>query len=104
MSRATSEGLVVVKMPSAMLLAAEVRSVAARRALSAELLGTLLPTFFTAGAVLVTGGLLGERLSPGPPRVTALAPGPPFRLPLVTMGGLSARPLNPRVTLRGLRQ
>jgi|SRR5256712_4382661 len=99
MSRATSEGLVVVKMPSAMLLAAEVRSVAARRALSAEFLGTLLLTFFTAGVVIVTGGMLGERLSSSRLLVTAMAHGLAFGLLVFTMAGISAGHLNPVLTL-----
>src|SRR5207247_10314148 len=64
MRRTASEGSSVLKMPSlATVLSAEVRTVAVRRALLAEFLGTLLLAFFTAGAVVVTAGMLGERLS-----------------------------------------
>src|SRR5437667_7261603 len=64
MRRTASEGSSVLKMPSlATVLSAEVRTVAVRRALLAEFLGTLLLVFFTAGAVVVTAGMLGERLS-----------------------------------------
>ncbi|HEV8642426.1 MAG TPA: aquaporin [Methylomirabilota bacterium] len=98
MSRTASEGLVVLKMPSA-LLGAEVRSVAARRALSAELLGTLLLTFFTAGVVIVTGGMLGEKLSSSRLLVTSMAHGLAFGLLVYTMAGMSAGHLNPVLTL-----
>src|SRR5438046_10086614 len=64
MRRTASEGSSVLKMPSlATVLSAEVRTVAVRRALLAEFLGTLLLVFFTAGAVVVTAGILGGRLS-----------------------------------------
>ncbi len=100
MSRATSEGLVVFRMPSpATLLTAEVRSAAVRRALSAEFLGTLLLTFFTVGMVIVTVGMLGERLSSSRLLVTATAHGLAFGLLAFAMGGLSGGHLNPILTL-----
>jgi len=100
MSRATSEGLVVFKMPSpAALLNAEVRSVAVRRALSAEFLGTLLLTFFTVGMVIVTAGMLGEKLSSSRLMVTAMAHGLAFGLLVFAMGSMSGGHLNPILTL-----
>jgi glycerol uptake facilitator-like aquaporin len=100
MSRATSEGLVVFKMPSpAMLLGAEVRSLAARRALSAELLGTLLLVFFAAGTMIVTGGMLGEKLSSSRLMVSAMAHGLAFGLIAFAMSGVSGGHLNPILTL-----
>jgi glycerol uptake facilitator-like aquaporin len=100
MSRATSEGFLVFKMPSpATLLRTEMRSVAVRRALSAEFLGTLLLTFFTAGVVIVTAGMLGEKLSSSRLLVTALAHGLAFGLLVFTTVGMSAGHLNPILTL-----
>jgi glycerol uptake facilitator-like aquaporin len=100
MSRATSEGLVVFKMPSpAMLLGAEVRSLAGRRALSAEFLGTALLVFFTAGTMIVTAGILGERLTSSRLLVTALAHGLAFGLLAFAMGGISGGYLNPILTV-----
>ena len=100
MSRATSEGLVVFRMPSpAMLLGAEVRSLAARRALSAEFLGTLLRVFFAAGTAIVTGGMLGEKLSSSRLMVTAMAHGLAFGLLAFAMSGASGGHLNPILTL-----
>lgn len=94
-----TEGMVVVKMPSATLLAAEVRSVATRRALSAEFLGTLLLAFFTAGVLIVTGGMLGERLSSSRLLVASMAHGLAFGLLVYAMAGMSAGHLNPLLTL-----
>jgi aquaporin-5 len=106
MSRATSEGrstsgpLVVFKLQSpARMLSAEVRSPAARRAFSAELLGTLLLAFFTLGVVIVTGGMVGERLSSSRLLVTSLAHGLAFGLLVFTMVGVSGGHLNPVLTL-----
>lgn len=99
MSRATSEGL-VVRLPSpAALLITEVRSVAARRALSAEFLGTLLLVFFTAGTMIVTAGMMGERLSSSRLLATSLAHGLAFGLLVFAMGSFSAGHLNPVLTL-----
>lgn len=100
MSRATSEGLVTFKIASpATLLGAEVRSVAVRRALSAEFLGTLLLTFFTVGMVIVTAGMLGEKLSSSRLMVTAMAHGVAFGLLVFAMGSMSGGHLNPILTL-----
>jgi MIP family channel proteins len=106
MSRATSEGrstggpLVVFKLQSpAKLLSAEVKSIAARRAFSAELLGTLLLAFFTLGTVIVTGGMVGERLSSSRLLVTSLAHGLAFGLLVFAMAGVSGGHLNPVLTL-----
>ncbi len=100
MSRATSEGLVMFRMPSpAALVGAEIRSIAARRALSAEFLGTLLLVFFTVGVMIVTGGMLGERLSSSRLLVTAMAHGMAFGLLVFTMLGASGGHLNPIMTV-----
>jgi aquaporin-4 len=106
MSRATSEGrstsssLVVFKLKSpTRLLSAEVRSIASRRAFSAEFLGTMLLVFFTLGVVVVTGGMVGERLSSSRLLVTALAHGLAFGLLVFTMVGVSGGHLNPVLTL-----
>jgi glycerol uptake facilitator-like aquaporin len=106
MSRATSEArstsgpLVVFKLQSpAKMVTAEIRSAAARRAFSAEVLGTVLLTFFTLGAVIVTGGMLGERLSSSRLLVTSLAHGVAFGLLAFTMAGQSGGHLNPVLTV-----
>jgi glycerol uptake facilitator-like aquaporin len=100
MSRATSAGLIVFKMPSpAMLLGAEVRSLSARRALSAEFLGTLLLVVFTGGTMILTAGMLGERLSSSRLLVTSMAHGLAFGLLAFAMGGISGGYLNPILTL-----
>lgn len=100
MSRATSEGVVVFQMPApAALLRAEIRSVAVRRALSAEFLGTLLLTFFTVGTVIVTAGMLGEKLSSSRLMVTALAHGLAFGILVFAMSRMSGAHLNPILTL-----
>jgi MIP family channel proteins len=98
--RSTSGPLVVFKLQSpARLLSAEVRSLAARRAFSAEFLGTLLLAFFTLGAVIVIGGMVGERLSSSRLLVTALAHGLAFGLLVFMMAGVSGGHLNPVLTL-----
>lgn len=103
MSRATSEGLVTFRMPSpAMLLGAEIRSIAARRALSAEFLGTLLLVFFTAGVMIVTGGMFGERLSSPRLLVIAMAHGMAFGLLVFAMLGVSGGHLNPVITVAAM--
>ncbi len=100
MSRATSEGLVVFRLPSpATLIGTEIRSVAVRRALAAELVGTLLLTFFTVGMVIVTAGMLGEKLSSSRLLVTAMGHGLAFGLLVFAMGSMSAGHLNPIMTL-----
>ena len=99
MRRTASEGLVVLKMPPlATLLSAEVRTVAVRRALLAEFLGTLLLVFFTAGTVIVTAGMLGERLSSPRLLATSMAHGLAFGLLVFAMGGISGGHLNPVLT------
>src|SRR4029434_7823199 len=59
-----TEGMVVVKLRSpALTVKAELGSPATRKALLGEFFGTLLFVIFGAGTVVVTGGLLGERLT-----------------------------------------
>jgi glycerol uptake facilitator-like aquaporin len=99
MSRATSEALFVFRLPSMTMLGTEIRSVAVRRALSAEFLGTLLLTFFTVGMVIVSAGMLGEKLSSSRLLVVAMAHGLAFGLLVFAMGSMSAGHLNPIMTL-----
>jgi glycerol uptake facilitator-like aquaporin len=103
MSRATSERLVVFRLPSpAALLGTEIRSVAARRAISAEFLGSLLLTFFTVGMVVVTAGMMGEKLSSSRLLVIAVTQGLAFGLLVFAMGGMSAGHLNPILTMAAM--
>jgi glycerol uptake facilitator-like aquaporin len=99
MSRATTEALFVFRLPSMTLLGTEIRSVAVRRALSAEFLGTLLLTFFTVGMIIVSAGMLGEKLSSSRLLVVAMAHGLAFGLLVFAMGSMSAGHLNPIMTL-----
>ncbi len=99
MRRTASEGSSVLKMPSlATVLSAEVRTVAVRRALLAEFLGTLLLVFFTAGAVVVTAGMLGERLSSSRLLAASITHGLAFGLLVFALGGSSGGHLNPVLT------
>lgn len=105
MSRAeghTAGHVVVFKLPSVALLSAEVQSVAGRRGFMAEFLGTLLLAFFTFGVVIVTGGMLGEKLSSSRLLVMALGQGLAFGLLVFAMAGLSAGHLNPILTVAAM--
>ena len=104
MSRTTSDRpFVVLKVPSpATLLRAEVGSIAARRALFAEVLGTLLLTFFAVGVIIVTGGVLGEKLSSASLLVTSVAHGLAFGLLVSSAVAISGSHLNPVLTFAAM--
>lgn len=104
MSRTSSERpFVVLKVPSpAPLLRAEVGSITARRALAAEVLGTLLLTFFAVGVLVVTGGILGEKLSSASLLVTSVAHGLAFGLLVSAAVAISGGHLNPILTVAAM--
>lgn len=96
-------GVVVVQLRSpAMALKAELASVEGRRALAAELLGTLLFVVFSAGTVAVTGGLLAERMTSARLLAVALAHGLAYSIFVAAALPISGGHLNPAVTLAAL--
>lgn len=83
-------------------LQAELTSGDGRRALMAELLGTLLFVVFSAGTVAVTGGLLAERLTSARLLAVALAHGVAYAVFVAAAMPISGGHLNPAVTFAAL--
>jgi len=83
-------------------LQAEVSSRDGRRAMSAEFLGTLLFLVFAAGTVVVTGGLLAERMTSARLLSVALAHGVAYAVFVAATLPVSGGHLNPAVTLAAL--
>jgi aquaporin TIP len=98
-----TEGMVVVKLRSpALTVKAELGSPATRKALLGEFFGSLLFVIFGAGTVVVTGGLLGERLTSARLLAVALAQGIAFSLLVLATVRLSGGHLNPAVTFAAM--
>jgi MIP family channel proteins len=77
---------------------AELASADTRRALTGEFLGTLLFLALGAGTVIVTGGMLGEKLASARLLVIALAQGLAYMLLAAATLPISGGHLNPAVT------
>src|SRR5881396_709164 len=77
---------------------AELAAADTRRALLGEFLGSLLFMILGAGTVILTGGMLGERLGSARLLVVALAQGLAFLLLVAAMLPISGGHLNPAVT------
>jgi MIP family channel proteins len=77
---------------------AELAAADTRRALIGEFLGSLLFMILGAGTVILTGGMLGERLGSARLLVVALAQGLAFLLLVAAMLPISGGHLNPAVT------
>src|SRR2546430_13214566 len=96
-------GMVVVKLRSpATTVKPELASAEARRALLGEFLGSLLFVVLGAGTVIVTGGVLGEKLASARLLVIALAHGLAFLLLVAAMLPISGGHLNPAVTFAAM--
>lgn len=98
-ARRSDRGFVLTVPSLGRLARAELSSWAARRALAAEFVGTLLFVFFAAGTVATTAGLLGERLSSARLLLMALAHGLAFGLLVAATLRISGGHLNPAITL-----
>jgi MIP family channel proteins len=81
---------------------AELASADTRRALMGEFLGTLLFVALGAGTVIVTGGLLGEKLGSARLLVLALAQGLAYMLLAAATLPISGGHLNPAVTFAAM--
>jgi aquaporin TIP len=91
---------VVLKFPLVVnLMKGELASMGARRAMAAEFLGTLLFVFLAAGTMVVTGGILAERLSSARLLVVALAHAVAFAVFVAAAGPLSGGHLNQAITI-----
>jgi MIP family channel proteins len=77
---------------------AELAHADTRRALIGEFLGSLLFVILGAGTVILTGGMLGERLGSSRLLVVALAQGLAYLLLVAAMLPVSGGHLNPAVT------
>ena len=83
-------------------LKAELASADVRRALLGEFLGTLLFVLLGAGTMIMTGGLLGEKLESARLLTIALANGLAFLLLVAAMLPISGGHLNPAVTFAAM--
>jgi len=83
-------------------LKAELASAETRRALLGEFLGSLLFVVLGAGTVIVTGGLLGEKLASARLLVIALAHGLAFLLLVAATLPISGGHLNPAITFAAM--
>jgi MIP family channel proteins len=91
-------GMVHFTMPAPATVRAELAAADTRRALLGEFLGSLLFVVLGAGTVIVTGGMLAERLSSARLLVLALAQGLAFLMLVAATLPLSGGHLNPAVT------
>src|SRR5262249_21054440 len=96
------EGVVLTFRSPATVVKAELARPNARRALTAEFLGSLLFVVFSAGTVVVTGGVLGEKLASARLLAIALAHGLAFSLLVAATQRVSGGHLNPAVTFAAL--
>jgi len=96
------DGMVIFTLRAPATVKAELASAEARRALLGEFLGSLLFVLLGAGTVIVTGGVLGEKLASARLLVIALAHGLAFLLLVAAMLPISGGHLNPAVTFAAM--
>ena len=95
-------GMVIGFRSPATMVKTALASAETRRALSAEFLGSLLFVVFGAGTVIVTGGLLAEKLASARLLVIALAQGLAFLLLVAATLPISGGHLNPAITFAAM--